>query len=103
MKEKIFLCGAVTGYQNNKDVYSSLTAKLEVNGFEGVHPYQVFPNLPEDAVSENHFLRKCTQAMADCTRVITIKGWDDQSAARTLVDIARKLNMDVESEITFFS
>lgn len=101
--EKIFICGAVTGFQNNKDVFHALSSKLSSKDFEPVHAYLVFPDFELTGVSHDEFLCECTKAMADCKRIITIKGWEDNNASRTLVDIGRKLNKEVESEITFFS
>lgn len=101
--QKVFICGVLTGFENNRGMFVTLAALLSANGFEPVHPYQLFPKFDSETVNTDEFRRECTKVLANCHRVITVRGWEQSALMQDLIFIARRLEIPISPEATFFN
>lgn len=97
MKNKIYLCGPISGYniEERKATFSALQVKLENMGYKVCNPFK--NGLADDAETCEH-MRFDIKMLVECDTIYLMKGWTHSAGCRTEFQCALSIGLTMAFE-----
>lgn len=98
---KNYLCGGITGIENNNlEEFRRVAELLKEKSIDVIVPHDLFEGMDTSQFSHQDYMDICITHMATCKRVITLQGWENSIGANQEVKIARLMNKEVVSALS---
>ncbi|MFB5192773.1 DUF4406 domain-containing protein [Alicyclobacillus fastidiosus] len=90
----MYISGPMSGLPNFNRLAFNVAAKaLRDAGHEVFNPAEL--DIPDG--TWGHYMREALKGMLDCDHVMLLPGWGNSTGAKIEVDLARRLNIPVQS------
>ncbi|GEO27049.1 hypothetical protein AAC03nite_28340 [Alicyclobacillus acidoterrestris] len=91
---KIYISGPMTGLPNfNRLTFNTAAKALRDAGHTVFNPAEL--DIPDGEWSD--YMREALKGLLDCERVMLLPGWGNSTGAKIEVDLARRLNISIQS------
>jgi hypothetical protein len=91
---RVFLCGPMSGQNNNIPAFQEARTIIYKKEVECYAPPLMLTKIDYD--NQPELIKNLVKMMCVCSHVVTIEEWHEDKVAKTLVDIARLMQIPVQ-------
>lgn len=91
----IYITGPVTGDAENKAIFFNIKNILREHGHQSVNPYDLIKDFNSLDFNSDSFLKEILINILSVDAVFTLADWHSDKASSIIVDLARKVNIEV--------
>lgn len=95
-KGTVYICGPITDMpQNNYPAFETAEVELKKRGIPCVNPHALFDQMNHNGFTHDEYMRTCISFLAQCDKVVTLRGWEGSKGALIETRVARLLDKEI--------
>ena len=92
----LFITGPTTEDVDNKTMFQNIKSTARKHGHHTVDAYDLIKNFNTDDFESDEFLKEILINILSADMVFTLADWHTNKASNIIVDLARKVNIEVK-------